>query len=256
MGIEYTVSDGIATITIDRPERKNAILLAMRTDIQRAFEKAQDDDEVRAIIFTGAGEDFSAGADVGEMGGGGTRGSLMRMRHMHRMCRAIAQTNKPVIAAVRGVCIGMSWAMALSCDMIVAAEDARFQFAFRHIGLAPDGGAAFLLTRYVPLQRAKEILFSGRFVSGAEAQQLGLTLYALPAGDVLAKAQELARGFAQSPTVAIGMAKRQLDAAPAQTFEQALDFEANIQPLMVTTEDFKEGTTAFKEKRKPVYRGN
>lgn len=256
MGIEYRVSEGIATITINRPERKNAILLAMRTDIQHAFEKAQDDDEVRAIILTGAGNDFSAGADVGEMGGGGTRGSLMRMRHMHRMCRAIAQTNKPVIAAVKGVCIGMSWAMALSCDVIVAAEDARFQFAFRHIGLAPDGGAAFLLTRYVPLQRAKEILFSGRFVSGAEAAQLGLALYALPGEEVAAKALELARGFAQSPTIAIGMAKRQLDAAPAQTFEQALDFEANIQPLMVTTEDFKEGTTAFKEKRKPTYRGN
>lgn len=256
MGIEYSVSDGVATITINRPERKNAILLAMRTDIQHAFERAQDDDDVRAIILTGAGNDFSAGADVGEMGGGGTRGSLMRMRHMHRMCRAIAQTNKPVIAAVAGVCIGMSWAMALSCDIVVAAEDARFQFAFRHIGLAPDGGAAFLLTRYVPLQRAKEILYSGRFVSGTEAQQLGLALYAVPSADVAGKALELARGFAQSPTIAIGMAKRQLDAAPAQTFEQALDFEANIQPLMVTTEDFKEGTAAFKEKRKPSYRGN
>ncbi|MGE0742384.1 MAG: enoyl-CoA hydratase/isomerase family protein [Hyphomonadaceae bacterium] len=256
MGIEYSVSEGIATITINRPERKNAILLAMRTDIQHAFEKAQDDDDVRVIILTGAGADFSAGADVGEMGGGGTRGSLMRMRHMHRMCRAIAQTNKPVIAAVKGVCIGMSWAMALACDMVIAAEDARFQFAFRHIGLAPDGGAAFLLTRYVPLQRAKEILYSGRFVSGTEAQQLGLALEALPVGEVLTRAVEVAKSFAVSPTIAIGMAKRQLDAAPAQTFEQALDFEANIQPLMVTTEDFKEGTTAFKEKRKPSYRGN
>jgi 2-(1,2-epoxy-1,2-dihydrophenyl)acetyl-CoA isomerase len=256
MGIEYSVSEGVATITINRPERKNAILLAMRTDIQHAFEKAQDDDDVRAIILTGAGSDFSAGADISEMGGGGTRGALRRMRHMHRMSRAVAGTNKPVIAAVRGVCIGMSWSLALSCDIVVAAEDARFQFAFRHIGLAPDGGAAFLLTRHVPLQRAKEILYSGRFVSGAEAHQLGLALYAVPADDVMAKARELAQSFAQSPTVALGMAKRMLDAAPAQTFEQALDFEANIQPLMVTTEDFKEGTTAFKEKRKPIYRGN
>lgn len=256
MSIEYAVSGGVATITINRPERKNAILLAMRLDIQHAFEKAQDDDGVRAIILTGAGGDFSAGADIAEMGGGGTRGALMRMRHMHRMCRAIAHTNKPIIAAVQGVCIGMAWAMALACDVVVAAENTRFQFAFRHIGLAPDGGAAFLLTRYVPLQRAKEILFSGRFVSGSEALHLGLALYALPAGEVMAKALELAHEFAQSPTVAIGMAKRQLDAAAAQTFEQALDFEANIQPLMVTTEDFREGTTAFKEKRKPSYKGN
>ncbi len=256
MGIDYNVEAGIATITINRPEKKNSILLAMRTEIQKAFERAQDDDDVRVIIFTGAGSDFSAGADVTEMGGGGTRGSLMRMRHMHRMCRAIAQTNKPVIAAVKGVCIGMSWAMALSCDIIVAAEDTRFQFAFRHIGLAPDGGAAFLMTRYVPLQRAKEILYSGRFVSGAEAKELGLALYALPTDEVMPKALELAEGFAKSPTIAIGMAKRQLDAAPAQTYEQALDFEANIQPLMVTTEDFKEGTTSFKEKRKAAFKGN
>lgn len=256
MSIEMTVKDSVATIMIVRPERKNAITLAMRTEIQHAFERAQDDDDIRAVIFRGAGNDFSAGADVGEMGGGGTRGSLMRMRHMHRMCRAVAMTNKPVIAAVQGVCIGMSWAMALASDVVIAAEDARFQFAFRHIGLAPDGGAAYLLTRYVSIQRAKEIMYSGRFVSGAEARDLGLALEALPSEAVQARAQELAEGFAKSPTVAIGMAKRQFDAASAQTYEQALDFEANIQPLMVTTEDFKEGTTAFKEKRKPKYVGN
>ncbi|WP_395649740.1 enoyl-CoA hydratase/isomerase family protein [Brevundimonas sp.] len=256
MAIDLTIEDGVAIITINRPERKNAILLAMRIDIEQAFLKCQDDDSVRAIILTGAGSDFSAGADVGEMGGGGVRGSLYRMRHMHRMSRAIASTNKPVIAAVEGVCIGMSWAMALSTDMVVAAENARFQFAFRHIGLAPDGGAAFLLTRYVPIQRAKDIMYSGRFVSGTEAAQLGLALHATPPGEALAKAKELAASFAVAPTIAIGMAKRQFEAATAQTFDQALDFEANIQPLMVQTEDFKEGTTSFKEKRKAVFVAN
>jgi 2-(1,2-epoxy-1,2-dihydrophenyl)acetyl-CoA isomerase len=255
MGIEYSVSEGIATITINRPERKNAILLAMRLDIQRAFERAQDDDAVRAVIFTGAGMDFSAGADISEMGAGGAREALTRVRYLHRMCRAVAMTNKPVIAAVQGVCIGMSWSLALACDVVVAAEDARFQFAFRHIGLAPDGGAAYCLTRYVPLQRAKEILYSGRFVSGKEACDLGLALYALPAGEVQAKARELAAGFAQSPTLALAMAKRQLDAASAQTFEQALEFEASMQPVMVTTDDFREGKAAFSEKRKAVYSG-
>ncbi len=256
MAIDLTIEDGIATITINRPERKNAILLAMRIDIEQAFLQCQDDDSVRVIILTGAGSDFSAGADVGEMGGGGVRGSLYRMRHMHRMSRAIANTNKPVIAAVEGVCIGMSWAMALSTDMVVAAENARFQFAFRHIGLAPDGGAAFLLTRYVSIQRAKEIMYSGRFVSGAEAASLGLALHSTPPGEALAKAKELAATFVNAPTIAIGMAKRQFDAAPAQTFDQALDFEANIQPLMTQTEDFKEGTTSFKEKRKAVFVAN
>ncbi len=256
MSVETSRDGGVAIVTINRPERKNAITLAMRTEIENAFLEAQDDDDVRAIILTGAGSDFSAGADVGEMGGGGVRGSLYRMRHLHRMARGVAGVQKPVIAAVQGVCIGMSWALALACDMVVAAKDARFQFAFRHIGLAPDGGSAFLLTRYVGIQRAKEIMYSGRFVSGEEAGELGLALHVLPGEEVMAKAMELAQSFAAAPTLAIAMAKRQFDAAPGQNYDQALDFEANIQPLMTQTEDFKEGTTSFKEKRKAQFVGN
>lgn len=256
MSIVTTKNDGIMVVTIDRPARKNALLLAMRAELEAAFRAAQDDDAVRAVVLTGAGSDFSAGADISEMGGGGTPGSLMRMRMMHRMVRAVAATQKPVIAAVRGVCIGMSWSLALTCDLVIAAEDTRFQFAFRHIALAPDGGAAFLLARHVGLMRAKEILYSGRFVSGTEAASLGLALEALPADQVLARAMALAAGFATAPTIALGMAKRQLDAASAHTLEQALDFEANIQPLMVTTEDFREGARAFGEKRKPAFKGS
>jgi 2-(1,2-epoxy-1,2-dihydrophenyl)acetyl-CoA isomerase len=189
------------------------------------------------------------------MGGGGVPGSLMRIRHLHRMARGVARTYKPVIAAVRGVCVGMAWALALASDVVVAAEDARFQFAFRHIGLAPDGGAAFLLTRYLPMQRAKEIIYSGRFVSGTEACDLNLALYAVPSAEVMDKAMELAKSFAEAPTIALGMAKRQFEAASGQTYDQALDFEANIQPLMVETADFREGTASFKEKRKAKFTG-
>ena len=256
MSITTQTENGIALITIDRPARKNALLLSMRAELEAVFRAAQDDDAVRCVVITGAGTDFSAGADISEMGGGGTPGSLMRMRMMHRMVRAVAATHKPVIAAVRGVCIGMSWALALTCDLVITAEDARFQFAFRHIALAMDGGAAYLLTRHVGLMRAKEIVYSGRFVSGTEAASLGLALEALPADDVLPRAMALAAGFATAPTIAIGMAKRQFDAANAQTLDQALDFEANIQPLMVTTEDFREGARAFGEKRKPDFKGS
>ena len=256
MLVELTTHDGVAVITINRPERKNAITLAMRPEIQAAFLKAQDDDAVRAIVLTGTGGDFSAGADVGELGGGGPRGSLQRMRHLHAMCRTVIRIDKPVVAAVQGVCIGMAWALALACDVVVAAENARFQFAFRHIGLAPDAGSSFLLTRHVSLQRAKEIMYSGRFVTGREACDLGLSLYALPPEQVTAKAMELAHSFAQAPTIALAMAKRQFNAAAGQTYDQALDFEANMQPLMVETADFKEGTASFKEKRKPQFIGN
>ena len=140
MSIDFTIDGGVAVVTINRPEKKNALTFAMRGQVQTVFQQLQDDMNVRVIVFTGAGADFSAGADIGEMGAGGVPGSLLKMRLLHRMVRAVASTNKPVIAAVRGVCIGVSWSMALASDFIIAAEDARFQFAFRHIGLAPDGG--------------------------------------------------------------------------------------------------------------------
>jgi 2-(1,2-epoxy-1,2-dihydrophenyl)acetyl-CoA isomerase len=254
MSIELTVEGGVAVITISRPERKNAITLEMRDALVASFERAQADDDIRVVVLTGAGADFSAGADIGQMEPG-VAAAMGRMRRLHKMVRSVARTEKPVIAAVQGVCIGMSWAMALACDMVIAAEDARFQFAFRHLGLGPDGGAAFLLARHVPLQRAKEIIYSGRFVSGAEAASLGLALEAVPAAEVLERAMELARGFAVAPTLALALAKRQFDAAPAQTYDMALDFEANTQALAGQTEDFQEGVAAFKEKRKSAFKG-
>ncbi|KHK89119.1 enoyl-CoA hydratase/isomerase family protein [Novosphingobium malaysiense] len=255
MSVDVNVEGGVATVTINRPERKNAITFAMREQFQEVFQKLQDDDEIRAIILTGAGSDFAAGADVGEMGQGGVRGNLGNARTRTRMVRAVAHTQKPVIAAVEGVCIGMAFAMALSCDFIVCAENARFQFAFRHIGLAMDAGAGWLLERHVGVMRAKEIAYSGRFVSGSEAAQLGFALEAVPAGEALAKAQEMAAGYVKAPTLALSEIKRQFDAAPGQTFDEALDYEITVQALMTWTEDFKEGSTAFKEKRKPAYRG-
>jgi len=256
MSIDLAINGSVAVITINRPAKKNALTVAMRGEVQTVFQQAADDPAVRAIVYTGAGGDFSAGADLTEMGAGGVAGSMHRMRMLHRMQRGVSHTNKPVIAAVQGVCIGMSWSMALACDFVIAAEDARFQFAFRHIGLAPDGGAAFLLQRYVGIQRAKEIMYSGRFVSGTEAAGLGLALEALPADSVFDRALEMARSFAEGPTIALSLMKRQFDAAPLQNLDQALDFEANIQPLVTRTEDFREGTLSFKERRKPVFIGN
>jgi 2-(1,2-epoxy-1,2-dihydrophenyl)acetyl-CoA isomerase len=255
MGITVAVDGAVAVVTIEQPSRRNAMTLEMRAQAQREFERLCDDPEVRAIVLTGAGEHFSAGADVSDMGQSGVGGSILKMRYIHRMVRAVNRTEKPVIAAVRGVCIGMSWSLALACDFVIAAVDARFQFAFRHLGLAPDGGAVFQLTRLVGLQRAKEIIYSGRFVSGSEARSLGLALEALPADEVLSRALAFAGELALAPTTAIAMAKRQFDAAPAQTLDQALDFEGVMQAAMINTDDFREGAAAFREKRKPSYVG-
>ncbi|MCX7864961.1 MAG: enoyl-CoA hydratase-related protein [Novosphingobium sp.] len=255
MSVDVSTDDGVATVTINRPERKNAITMAMRQQFQEVFQRLQDDDAVRAIILTGAGADFAAGADVGEMGTGGVRGNMVKSRTLHRMVRAIAHTHKPLIAAVEGVCIGVAFAMALACDFIICARNARFQFAFRHIGLAMDGAAGWLLERHVGIMRAKEIAYSGRFISGEEAASLGFALEVVEPGETLARAREMACGFATAPTLALSQIKRQFDAAPGQTLDEALEFEAAVQALMTWTEDFAEGTAAFKEKRKPLYRG-
>lgn len=255
MAIDVIKDGGVAIVTINRPERKNAITMAMRSDFQTVFQDLQDDDDVRAIILTGAGGDFAAGADVGEMGTGGVRGNMIKARTLHRMVRSVAHTQKPVIAAVEGVCIGVAFALALASDFIISAENARFQFAFRHIGLAMDGAAGWFLERHVGVLRAKEIAYSGRFVSGEEAARLGFALESLPQAEVQARALELARSFATAPTLALSQIKRQFDAAPGQSLDDALEFEAAVQALMTWTDDFKEGTTAFKEKRKPAYKG-
>lgn len=255
MSVDVSIDGGVAVVTINRPERKNAITMAMRKQFQELFQQLQDDDNVRAIVLTGAGKDFSAGADVGEIGTGGVRGNLGNARTRIRMVKAVAHTQKPMIAAVEGVCIGMSFAMALACDFIICAENTRFQFAFRHIGLVMDAGAGWLLERHVGVMRAKEMAYTGRFVSGQQAVSYGFALDAVAEGTALSCALQMARDLATAPTLALSEIKRQFDTAPGQTFDEALDYEVTVQGLMTWSEDFREGSTAFKEKRKPVYRG-
>jgi len=255
MTISFERSGPVATISLDRPEKKNALNLAMRVELPKLFERVQDDVSIRAVVLTGAGLDFCAGADVSEMGGGGIADSMARVEILHRMVRSVIRTDIPIIAAVRGVCIGVGWSMALGCDYVIAAPDARFQFAFRHIGLAPDGGAVHLLARNLGPIRAKSLVYSGRFVSGQEAKELGLVSELCPADEVLSRARQLAEELAQSPTLSLKMIKRQFAAAETQTFEEALAGEMVMQPLLVRSDDFREGTSAFKEKRKAQFTG-
>jgi len=255
MSVSLEIAEGVATITLDRPEKKNALNLAMRSELPRLFEQVQNDVSVRAVVLTGGGRDFCAGADVSEMGGGGIADSMARVEILHRMVRSVVRTDIPIVAAVRGVCIGVGWSMALACDYIIAAPDSRFQFAFRHIALAPDGGAVHLLSQNLGTIRAKALVYSGRFVSGDEAHALGLVSELASADEVPVRARQLALELAQSPTLSLKMIKRQFVAAENQTFEEALAGEMLMQPLMIRSDDFREGTTAFKEKRKAQFIG-
>ncbi len=255
MTITYELANGVATVLIARPERKNAIDRATQVEIKEIFEQMQDDRDVRAVVLSGQGGDFCAGADLGKAGTTDIGGSMSNVNFFQRMIRNVTVLSKPVVAAVEGVCVGLGWSLALSSDIVIAANDARFRWAFRHLGLAPDGGASHHLVRLVGLQRAKELMYTGRFVSGAEAAALGLALEALPAAEVMPRAQALARDLADGPTLAIAMAKAQLNQASTQTLDEALGMEISMQPLMTRTDDFREGIEAFRERRPVQFKG-
>ncbi|MGE0586790.1 MAG: enoyl-CoA hydratase/isomerase family protein [Flavobacteriaceae bacterium] len=256
MSIDLDIDEGVAVVTINRPGAKNAINLEMREQLWTAFESLAENEEVRAVILTGAGDDFCAGMDVKEMGGGDVAWSLTKIRRLHRISRAIGSLKKPVIAAVNGVCVGVGWSYALACDLVIASPTAKFAQIFNNIGLTPDGGAVWLLSRQVGLMRAKEIVYSGRKIGADEALALGLVLEKVESMAVLERARDMACRFAAAPTLALGMAKRQFELAQAMSFDQFLEAETAMQPLMSRTDDHHEGVAAFKEKRPPRFSGS
>lgn len=255
MTVTVKVESSVGIVTLDRPDRMNAFTMAMREQIYRVFEQMAEDDAVRAVILTGAGGNFCSGADSGEMGASSSAAFLKRMRWLHRAVRAIATIQKPVIAAVDGTCVGAGWSLALACDLAIATPRARFSQIFRRIGYAPDAGAAWHLARLVGVMRAKEIVYSGRMVEADEALRLGLVLELVESERLLPRAMEIARSLANGPTLALGLAKRQFDAAFSMPFDQFLAHEFSMQPLLATTSDHREGVTAAREKRPPRFTG-
>ncbi len=255
MSVEVEISEGVAVVTLARPEKKNAITMDMRVQLWEAFEGFRENDDVRAVVLAGAGGDFCSGMDVGEFGSRSVRATLDRMQRLHRISRAIYTLKKPTIAAVSGVCMGVGWSYALSCDLVVADPTARFSQIFNKTALAPDGGAVWLLPRIVGSMRAKEITYSGRFVGAEEALALNLVLEVVRDGSVLDRAVAMARGFARGPGLALEMAKRQYELAASTDFCSFLENEAAMQPLLMRSDDYREGVTAFGERRPPDFRG-
>jgi 2-(1,2-epoxy-1,2-dihydrophenyl)acetyl-CoA isomerase len=245
----------VAIMTLDRPETRNAITHEMRGQMYHGFEELALDHAVRAVILTGAGGAFCSGMDVGAMGRGGVVGSIDRMYTLNRIARAIQTLKKPTIAAVPGICVGVGWSYALACDVVLAAQKARFAAIFRNIALAPDGGLVWHLRQQIGVQKAKELVYSGRIIDADEALSLGLVLEKTPDDRLMERAMELAESFAAGPSVAMGLAKRQFDLAWNNGFEQYLDMEATMQPIASRTEDHEEGLRAFREKRKPMFKG-
>ncbi|ADV01011.1 enoyl-CoA hydratase [Alicycliphilus denitrificans] len=245
----------IAVITINNQAGRNALDMRMRQDLLALVREVSEDEAVRAVVLTGAGNAFCSGADVGKMGGRDLAGSRQRMKTMHAMVRAVHGMDKPVVAAVCGPAVGIGFSLAMACDVVVASPGANFSQVFTQVGLAPDGGAIWFLARQMGFSRAKELVFSARKFTGEEAAALGLVQRLVPQESVLDEALALASQYAQGPGLALTMAKQLFAHSIAPTLEQFLEMELLVGPQLSQTRDHAEGRTAFKEKRKPQFTG-
>jgi 2-(1,2-epoxy-1,2-dihydrophenyl)acetyl-CoA isomerase len=258
MPVDLEIDGSVATVVLNRPEKLNALTAEMRQSLCDIFQRLRFDDAVRAIIVTGAGRGFCSGADVERMGAApeDLRAGRERMQQgAHTFLRTLHAIEKPVIAAVRGPAVGIGWSIALACDIVVAARSARFSQIFRRIGLAPDGGAIWFLSRRLGMAKAKELVFSARFVEAEEALALGLVNHVVDDDELLSKAAALAADFAAGPTFALGLAKKLFHAAVGPSLDDYLDLESLVQPQLHHTRDNAEGVAAFREKRPPKFVG-
>ncbi len=256
--ITLTTSGAIATLTMNRPENLNAFNTRTVVEMLDAIVMLRDDAAVRAVVLTGAGRAFTSGGDIREMTEFGTRPQEDYMRHMqnvNRMVLGLHELPKPVIAAVNGPAAGLGFNLALAADLRIAAQSATFSQAFIKIGLVPDGGGSYLLPRIVGLARATELILTGRTVAADEALALGLVNRVVADAELGATVQALAEQLAAAPTGAIARDKELLRRSLTSDFASQLQAEIEFQVERGASSDFREGITAFLEKRKPVFTG-
>jgi 2-(1,2-epoxy-1,2-dihydrophenyl)acetyl-CoA isomerase len=254
-GVLMREQDGsVSILTLNRPDALNALNADLRHELLGAVIAARKDDATRAVIITGAGRGFCAGADL--RGGSGER-EFRRVltAEYNPLIEAIRALPKPVVAAVNGVAAGAGVSLALAADLVIAAEEARFVPAFNRIGLVPDSGLARTLVRGLGRHRAMEILLGERQLDATEALDLGLVSAVVPAAKLDQAARDLARRLANGPTRAIGLTKRLVNAAEDASLSDALASEAALQELAGRSEDHAEGVAAFGEKREPRFSG-
>jgi 2-(1,2-epoxy-1,2-dihydrophenyl)acetyl-CoA isomerase len=241
----------VLVLTLDYPARKNALAVPLRKELEDAIERASADSSIRALILTGSEGTFSAGGDISGMDIDSAYDGRERMRRTHRMVRIMARGNLPMVAAVEGWAVGAGLSLALLCDTIVAAEDARFMAGFHKIGLMADMGMPALLPARIGVGRARDMLLHHTQVSGAEGKAIGLVDYVVPPGQALEVAMEKAQFLAKEAPLPIAYTKQWF----ADELERALAREVDFQAALFVTQDFKEGRAAFLEKRKPVFKG-
>lgn len=256
-GLDFSVEDGIATITFNRPERLNAVTEAMRTEVHRLATELRTDESVKVLVFTGAGDAFSSGADSSELTAdysGAIEPHILK-RPLGWWALPVRHFPKPTIAAIPGITAGTTFSLALACDFRIASEKARFSMVFVKRGLVPDNGATYYLPRMIGTSKALELMLMGDTFDASEAERLGLVNRVVPHEDLMKVTREFAARIASGPSVAIELIKKGVYKGATGDLEGQLDFETLAQRICFQTEDFKEGITSFLEKRQPEFKG-
>jgi len=261
----FEQTDGVATLTLHRPEARNALTTGLFLELERMLLEIEADDAVRVVVLTGAGRGFSAGADLKPVSReerrrteapsfAGDRGGDILDRG-NRCILRLRELPKPVLGSINGDAVGIGCSLALATDLRIASETARFGVVFSRIGLGPDGGASHLLRELAGSAKALELLYTGDLIGAEEALQIGLVNRVVAADALAGATRELAVRLAEGPPLAYGFAKQAVYASASLPFESLLDLEARNQRFAGRSEDAKEGVRAFLERRKPTFRG-
>jgi len=259
--ILLAVEDGIAQITLNRPEKKNPLTFDSYDELAAIFSAARKDDSVHAFVISGAGGNFSSGGDVFEIIGPLTQMNVPQLLRFTEMTGDLVKTMRacpqPIISGIDGICAGAGAIIAMASDIRLGTEAAKVAFLFNRVGLAGcDMGACAMLPRLIGQGRASELLYTGRSLGGAEAERWGFFSRLVEPAALLDEAMKLARQIVQGPTFANGMTKRMLQAEWAMSIDDAIEAEAIAQALCMKTEDFKRAYEAFAAKQKPVFKGD
>ena len=255
----HSAADGVATVTLNRPDRLNAMNPTLLKELRQAVRQAADDAAIRCVLITGAGRGFCAGADLAEGGAPITDGrpdlGQMLERQYNPLVRALRELEKPVVAAVNGPCAGGGMGLAMACDVVIAARSATFLQAFCHLGLIPDVGSTWFLPRLVGSARAAGLALLGDKLPAETAEHWGLIWKCVDDAALMDEATALARKLAAGPTRGYGLIKRALQQSTANGLDAQLDLERDLQRLAGRSEDFIEGVSAFLQKRPANFRG-
>jgi 2-(1,2-epoxy-1,2-dihydrophenyl)acetyl-CoA isomerase len=255
--ILYSVENGIATLTLNRPDVFNAFNEQLSADVNDALKKTAKDKTIRVLIITGAGKAFCSGQDLKSISGNKNRSlSESLYKRYNPMIKAIRNLNIPVICKLNGVAAGAGCSLALSCDMIIASESSSLIEVFVNVGLVLDSGSSYFLPRLIGSARAFELATLGSKVSALQAEQWGMVNKVVKPEDLDAEVEKLANHYALAPTKAIGLMKKMLNKSFNADLDTMLEYEAYCQEIAGRSNDYQEGVSAFVEKRKPSFKGN